>query len=68
AAQCAAPRGPGGVAAFLDPAIGIPLVHPPDATIIVLVNSRRQPEGKWDVASETVHNIAKVLDPKHVPL
>ncbi|MGH7106575.1 MAG: serine hydrolase domain-containing protein [Acetobacteraceae bacterium] len=37
------------------------------ATIVVLVNSQRQPEGKWDVASEIVHNIAKVLYPGHVP-
>jgi D-alanyl-D-alanine carboxypeptidase len=37
------------------------------ATVVVLVNSQREPPGKWDVASKTFQNIAKVLYPDHVP-
>jgi len=36
-------------------------------TVVVLVNSQREPPGKWDVASKTTENIAKVLYPAHVP-
>jgi D-alanyl-D-alanine carboxypeptidase len=38
-----------------------------DATIVVLVNSQREPHGKWDVASETFRNVAKVLYPRNIP-